>query len=91
VLPAVTVALLAIAYLQDDGLLLAVSFVVGILSLVVFGLLVWTSAAALENLLVGCCTCLGRNSENAVLGPPIPTLTACPSEPLRPGCIVKVA
>jgi hypothetical protein len=59
---------LAIAYLQDDGLLLAVSFVVGILSLLVFGLLMWTSAAALENVLVGSCTCLGRNSENAVLG-----------------------
>jgi hypothetical protein len=37
--------------LQDDGLLLAVSFVVGILSLLVFGFLVWTSASALENLL----------------------------------------
>jgi hypothetical protein len=51
VLPAVTIALIAMAYLQDDGLLLAGSFVVGILSLVVFGFLVWTSAGALENLL----------------------------------------
>jgi hypothetical protein len=53
VLPAVTIALLAIAYLQDDGLLVAVSFVVGMLSLVVFGFLVWTSVGALENLLAG--------------------------------------
>jgi hypothetical protein len=53
VLPAVTIALLAIAYLQDDGLLVAVSFVVGMLSLLVFGFLVWTSVGALENLLAG--------------------------------------
>jgi hypothetical protein len=51
VLPAATIALIAMAYLQDDGLLLAVSFVVGILSLIVFGFLVWTSAGALENVL----------------------------------------
>jgi hypothetical protein len=53
VLPAVPIALLAITYLQEDGLLLAVSFGVGILSLLVFGLLVWTSAGVLENLLGG--------------------------------------
>jgi hypothetical protein len=53
VLPAVTIALLAIAYLQEDGLLLTVSFSAGILSLLVFGLLVWTSAGALENFLGG--------------------------------------
>ena len=45
VLPAVTIALLAVALLQEDELLLAVSFAFGILSLVVFGVLVWTSAA----------------------------------------------
>jgi hypothetical protein len=53
VLPAVTIALLAIALLQEDGILLAVSFLVGILSLLVFGYLVWKSAGAIENLLGG--------------------------------------
>jgi hypothetical protein len=50
VLPAMTIALLAIAYLQEDGLLLAASFVVGIASLLVFGFLAWKSAGALESL-----------------------------------------
>jgi hypothetical protein len=49
-LPAVTIALLAIAYIQEDGLLLAASFIIGILSLLVFGFLVWTSTSALEML-----------------------------------------
>jgi hypothetical protein len=53
VLPAFTIALLAIAYLQEDGLLLAVSFVIGILSLVIFGFLIWTSAGVLESLIGG--------------------------------------
>jgi hypothetical protein len=53
VLPAVTIGILAIAYLQEDGLLLAISFVIGILLLLIFGSLIWTSAAALENLLRG--------------------------------------
>jgi hypothetical protein len=53
VLQAATTALLAIALLQEDGLLLAVSFVVGILSLLVFGYLVWKSAGALGSLLGG--------------------------------------
>jgi hypothetical protein len=48
-----TIALLAIALLQEDRLLLALSFVVGILSLLVFGYLVWKSAGAIENLLGG--------------------------------------
>lgn len=51
VLPALTIALLAAAYLQEVGLLLAVSFLVSILSLLVFGYLVWTSADALGNLM----------------------------------------
>jgi hypothetical protein len=51
VLPAVTIALLAIACLQEDGLLLAISIVVGFTSLLVFGFLVWKSAGAIENLL----------------------------------------
>jgi hypothetical protein len=51
--PAVTIALLAIALFQEDGLLLAVSFVVGILSLLVFGFLVWESAGALGDILGG--------------------------------------
>jgi hypothetical protein len=53
ILPAVTVALLAIALLQEDGLLLAVAFVVGTISLLVFCFLAWKSAGALENLLGG--------------------------------------
>jgi hypothetical protein len=48
--PAATIALLAIAYLQEDGLLLAIAFIIGISSLLAFGFLVWTSAGALENL-----------------------------------------
>jgi hypothetical protein len=51
VLPAVTIALLAVALLQEDGLLLAVSFALAMLSLVVFGVLVWTSADAIDHLL----------------------------------------
>ena len=51
VLPAVTIALLAVALLQEDGLLLAVSFALAMLSLVVFGVLVWTSAGAIDHLL----------------------------------------
>jgi hypothetical protein len=50
VLPAVTIALLAVALLQEDGLLLAASFAIAILSLVVFGALVWTSAGAIDHL-----------------------------------------
>jgi hypothetical protein len=53
VLPAVTIALLAVAYLQEDGLLLAAAFAIGILSLLVFGLLVWTSADFLANAVGG--------------------------------------
>jgi hypothetical protein len=53
VLPAVTIALLAIAYLQEDGLLLAAAFAIGILSLLVFGFLVWTSADFLANAVGG--------------------------------------
>jgi hypothetical protein len=48
VLPALTIALLAIAYLQDDGLLLAVAATIGIVSLLIFGLVLWTSAGALK-------------------------------------------
>lgn len=53
ILPAITIAVLAIALLQEDGLLLAVAFFIGILSLLVFGLLVWKSADALGNLFGG--------------------------------------
>jgi hypothetical protein len=48
ILPAATIALLAIAYIQEDGLLLGVSFVVGIVSLAVFGWLLWTSAGTIK-------------------------------------------
>jgi hypothetical protein len=50
VLPALTIALLAVACLQEDGLLLAVAFAVGIASLLVFGVLIWKSAGALDGL-----------------------------------------
>jgi hypothetical protein len=53
ILPAVTIAFLAVALLQEDGILLAISFIGGILSLLVFGYLVWTSAGALRPLLAG--------------------------------------
>ena len=53
VLPAVTIALLAIAYLQEDGLLLAAAFAIGILSLLALGFLVWTSADLLANAVGG--------------------------------------
>lgn len=53
VLPAFTIALIAIAYLQEDGLLLGAAFAAGILSLLVFGFLVWTSAGAFKAFLQG--------------------------------------
>jgi hypothetical protein len=49
-LPAVTIAVLAIAYLQEDGLLLAVAFMTGVVSLLIFCFLVWTSADAIRGL-----------------------------------------
>jgi hypothetical protein len=48
ILPAATIGLLAVAYIQEDGLLLGVSFVVGIVSLAVFGWLLWTSAGTIK-------------------------------------------
>lgn len=51
ILPALTVALMAIAYLQNDGLLLGVSFAIAIIALVVFGFMVWESAGALEHMM----------------------------------------
>jgi hypothetical protein len=50
ILPAVTIALIAVAYLQEDGLLLCIAFAIGILSLLVFGWLVWMSTDAIGNL-----------------------------------------
>jgi hypothetical protein len=50
VLPSITIVLLAIAYLQEGGFLLAFLFVICIASLLAFGFLVWTSTGALENL-----------------------------------------
>lgn len=49
VLPAVTIALLAIAVLQEDGILLAFAFIAAILSLVVFAFLAWKSAGVLSH------------------------------------------
>jgi hypothetical protein len=51
--PALTIALVAIAYLGEDGLLLGLAFVVGILLLAVFGILIWTSAGAVETFFAG--------------------------------------
>lgn len=47
-LPAATIALLAVSYLQEDDLLLGVAFAIGIVSLLIFGVLLWTSAAAIK-------------------------------------------
>ena len=51
VLPAATIALLAVAYLQEDALLLSVAFAIGIVALMVFGVVLWTSAEAIKALL----------------------------------------
>jgi hypothetical protein len=63
VLPAVTIALMAIALLQEDGLLLAISFGVGILSLLVFGFLTGSRPAPSGISWAARCTCLGRKAE----------------------------
>jgi hypothetical protein len=47
--PALTIALVAIAYLGEDGLLLALAFAIGILLLTIFGIFIWTSTGAVEN------------------------------------------
>jgi hypothetical protein len=46
VIPGAVIVLIAIAYLQDDGLLLAVAAAAAFLSLAGFGWTVWTSAGA---------------------------------------------
>jgi hypothetical protein len=51
--PALTIGLVAIAYLQEDGLLLAVAFAIAILLLAVFGFLIWTSTGAIEHFFAG--------------------------------------
>ena len=51
ILPALTIALMAIAYLQNDGLMLGVSFAIAIVALVVFGFIVWVFAGALEHMM----------------------------------------
>jgi hypothetical protein len=65
VVPAITIALLAIALLQDDGLLLAVSFVARSGSPLVFGFLVRESAGALGISWAAGCTCRGVDPEHA--------------------------
>jgi hypothetical protein len=47
--PALTIALVAIAYLGEDGLLLGVAFAIGIVLLGIFGILIWTSTGAIEH------------------------------------------
>jgi hypothetical protein len=51
ILPSVTIALIAIGYLQDDGLLLCVALAIALFSLSVFGFLIWAAAAALRNMM----------------------------------------
>jgi hypothetical protein len=51
--PALTIALVAIAYLGEDGLLLALAFAIGILLLAIFGIFIWTSTGAVENFFSG--------------------------------------
>jgi hypothetical protein len=46
VIPGAIIVFIAIAYLQDDGLLLLVAAPVALLSLAGFGWTVWTSAGA---------------------------------------------
>jgi hypothetical protein len=66
-----------------------VLLILGILSLVVFRVLVWTSAGALNNYSAGCCTRLGGRAEREASylkqAPIAGTHTPCP------GCIVTVA
>jgi hypothetical protein len=51
ILPALTIAMMAIGYLQNDGLMLAISFAIAIIALVVFGFMAWESAGALEHMM----------------------------------------
>ncbi len=51
ILPSVTIALIAIGYLQDDGLLLGVALAIALFSLSVFGFLIWAAAAAIQSMM----------------------------------------
>ena len=51
IIPAVTIALIAIGYLQDDGLLLCLALILALFSLSVFGFLIWAAAAALQSMM----------------------------------------
>jgi hypothetical protein len=51
ILPSITIALIAIGYLQDDGLLLGVALIIALFSLSVFGFLIWAAAAALQSMM----------------------------------------
>jgi hypothetical protein len=48
--PALTIALISIAYLQQDGLLLGIAFAIAVVSLLVFALVLWASADALGHI-----------------------------------------
>jgi hypothetical protein len=50
IVPGLTIVLISIAYLQQDGLLLGIAFAIAIASLLVFAWVVWASADALEQL-----------------------------------------
>jgi hypothetical protein len=92
VLQAATIALLATAYLQEDGLLLAISFAIAILSLVVFGYLVRTSADTLEHLFGNRSICQGDKAELLPRSPL--SKNRCfesGTHVLRSGCIVTTA
>jgi hypothetical protein len=53
IVPALTIVLISIAYLQQDGLLLGIAFAIAIASLVVFALVLWASADALQHMAGG--------------------------------------
>jgi hypothetical protein len=50
IVPALTIVLISIAYLQQDGLLLGIAFAIAVASLLVFALVVWASADAIEHI-----------------------------------------
>jgi hypothetical protein len=50
IVPALIIILISIAYLQQDGLLLGIAFAIAITSLLVFALVVWASADAIEHI-----------------------------------------
>ena len=50
IVPALTIVLISIAYLQQDGLLLGIAFAIAFASLLVFALVLWASADVIEHI-----------------------------------------